>query len=550
MNRVQRWKTVQACPGLGRSLAVLAMLGGLAGLLSSCGASTTRANIDRVTIGTTSKVRTLDPADAYDLFSGDLLYNLGDRLYTYELGGNRLQPQLATTLPKISANGLIYTIPLRQGVLHHDGTAFNADTMAFSINRFIQNGGQPSFLLGDIVQSVKATQPFELQIQLKKPFVGFPALLAFSGLCAVSPKAYTIGAGKFLPAQFIGTGPYRLSQYGNDSLRLDPFEKYWGTKPLNQGVDIQLLSSSANLFNSFRTQRLDVAYQSMDLDQIRVLREGEKSGKWTVTKGSSGTIYYLSINLKSPPLDQLPVRQALAAFIDRPLIRDRIFRGQIQPLFSLVPSAFTSIYQPVFDESGGKGEPNLAKAKQLLKQAGYSAAKPLVLELWYRSNITNNGLVANLLRAYAKLNMEGLLQFDLKSVESATAYQNLDKGIYPLFILDWSADFLDADSYLQPFLECTKGTPPNHCQEGASKGQGTFFYSDRANQLIAQSRQALNSQQRDQHFIDLQKIAAADVPYIPLWLGNEYLFTQRSITGGRIEATQKIPYWLLKKRLP
>lgn len=529
---------------------MLAVMAISVGLLSGCGTGTTsRANIDQVTLGTTSKVRTLDPADAYDLFAGDLLYNLGDRLYTYELGGNRLQPQLATALPKVSANGLIYTIPLRKGVVFHDGTAFDANTMAFSINRFIKNGGQPSFLLGDVVESVRVTQPYELQIQLKKPFVGFPSLLAFSGLCAVSPKAYTIGAGKFLPAKFVGTGPYRLSQYGNDSLRLEPFEKYWGPKPLNKGIVIQLLSSSANLFNAFRTQRLDVAYQSMDLDQIRVLKEGEKSGKWTVIEGHSDTIYYLTLNLQSPPLDQLPVRQALAAVLDRSLIRDRIFRGQIQPLFSLVPDSF-SVYRPVFDESGGKGQPNLDKAKQLLKQAGYSAAKPLVLELWYRSNITNNGLVANLLRAYAKLNMDGLLQFDLKSVESATAYQNLDKGAYPLFILDWTPDFLDVDSYLQPFLECTKGTAPNRCEDGASKGQGSFYFSDRANRLIAESRQVLNPQQREQRFIELQQLAAADVPYIPLWLGNEYLFTQRTITGGRLEATQKIPFWLLQKKLP
>jgi peptide/nickel transport system substrate-binding protein len=526
---------------LGRSLAIAMVLGGL---VVSCRPNPPAANTGRISLGTTSKVRTLDPADAYEFFAGNLLYNLGERLYTYELGSNRLQPQLATALPTVSPDGLTYTIQLRQGVLFHDGTPFNAEAMAFSLKRFIQNGGQPSFLLGDLVQSVQATKPFELQIQLKKRFVGFPALLAFSGLCAVSPNAYAIGEGKFQPAKFVGTGPYRLSQYGNDSIRLDPFDRYWGTKPVNQGIDIQVLSSSAILFNAFRTRTLDAAYQRMDLDQIRSLQLGAKAGKWTITEGKSDGIYYLTLNLQSPPLDRLEVRQAIAALLDRTLIRDRIFRGQVSPLYSLVPNTY-AVYQPVFQSA--YGDANITKAKQLLQQAGYSATKPLVIELWYRSNITTNGLVANLLRAYAKLNMGGILQFDLKGVESATAYQNLDKGAYPMFILDWSADFLDADSYLQPFVECSKGKSPNQCTEGASKQQGSFFMSDRANQLITQSRQELNPKTRNQMLTELQTIVAQEVPFIPLWQTNDYLFTQRSITGTSLEATQKVPFWTLRK---
>ncbi len=60
-------------------------------LTSSCGQGANRslgsigdtAN-NRVTIGTTLKLRTIDPADAYELLSGELLQNLGDTLYTYE----------------------------------------------------------------------------------------------------------------------------------------------------------------------------------------------------------------------------------------------------------------------------------------------------------------------------------------------------------------------------------------------------------------------------------------------------------------------------------
>ena len=68
----------------------------------------------RVAIGTTLSARTLDPADAYDIFPGIMLYNLADRLYTYAPGTTDLEPQLATEMPTVSDDGLTYVIPLRQ----------------------------------------------------------------------------------------------------------------------------------------------------------------------------------------------------------------------------------------------------------------------------------------------------------------------------------------------------------------------------------------------------------------------------------------------------
>ena len=124
----------------------------------------------RITVGTTKKPRTLDPADAYELRSIALIRNLSDRLYTYDPGDTKLKPQLATALPTVSLDGLTYKIPLRQGVVFHDGTAFDAKAMKFSLDRFIQNKGKPSFLLAERVASIEAASPYELTIKLKKPF--------------------------------------------------------------------------------------------------------------------------------------------------------------------------------------------------------------------------------------------------------------------------------------------------------------------------------------------------------------------------------------------
>ncbi|CAD5927950.1 ABC transporter substrate-binding protein [Planktothrix agardhii] len=498
----------------------------------------------RITIGTTLKLRTLDPADAYEVISGNILYNLGDRLYDYEIGTNQLVPKLATALPTISSDGLTYTIPIRKGVLFHDQTPFNAAAMEFSIKRFIQNAGSPSSLLADTIDTVQATGDYELTIKLKKPFAAFPSLLAFSGITAVSPQFYEIGEGKFKPNEFVGTGPYKLKSLGIDVIRLDAFDQYWGEKPANRGVDIQRFSSSSNLFNAFRSSAVDIAYLSLNPDQISSLQKGAEAGKWQMISANGNTINYLLINVKSEPLNRIEVRQALAALINRSIINERVLQNQGEKLFSLIPTTFSD-YKPTFYLKYGDG--NIEKAKQLLTQAGYTPENPAIVELWYASNSSNKGFLGLTLKALADRDLGGLLKLQLNSVESTTAFKYLEEGIYPTFILDWYADFLDADNYIQPFLECSQGSVETGCVKGSSQYQGSFYYSDRMNQLIAQQRQEQNPEARKLIFQEIQELLAEDVPYIPLWQDKTYVFAKNGIDNIRLQLTQQLPFWTIKK---
>ena len=113
------------------SLCLLIAVGCRSGDNAATPAGSAGSPSARVSIGTTLSARTLDPADSYEIFPGILLYNMGDRLYTYAPGTTDLVPQLATELPTVSEDGLTYTIPLRDDVTLHDGTPFTADVMAF-----------------------------------------------------------------------------------------------------------------------------------------------------------------------------------------------------------------------------------------------------------------------------------------------------------------------------------------------------------------------------------------------------------------------------------
>lgn len=501
-------------------------------------------NRDHITIATTLKPRTMDPADNYELAAAYLHYNLGDRLYAYAPGTANLKPQLATAMPKVSADGLTYTIPVRQGVVFHDNTPFNAKAMEFSLQRFITNKGKPSFLLADAVASVKATGEYELTIQLKKPFAAFPSLLAFSGACAVSPKAYEIGVGKFKPNEFVGTGPYKLTQFNSESQRLEVFDQYWGEKPANKGIDIQVVSNAANLFNTFRTGIVDIAYIALEPEQIQSLKDGAAKGSWQVIESQGSSTTYMTLNVKSKPLDKLAVRQAIAALINRPLMNERALKKQAEPLYSMVPTTF-DVSKALFKNQYGDGD--VQKAKQLLQQAGYSPANPVKLQVWYPANSPTRRLAAGLIKALADQQLGGMLQFDVQTVDSASFFKNMPEGTYPTVLLDWYPDFLDPDNYIQPFLECSKGSPTTGCSDGGSKSEGSFYYSDRVNQLIAQERKEQNPEARKKIFAQIQEQVAQDVPYIPLWQGKDYAFAQKGITGLQINPTQDFAFWKIKK---
>ncbi len=525
-------------------------------LIVSCGGSKTSApkanspsqgasGNGRIIVGLTDPPRTLDPADGYEVYTSNIITSLGDRLYTYKKGTLELEPQLATALPKVSQDGLTYTIPLRKGVTFHDGTAFDAKAMEFSLNRFIKNGGKPSSLLSDIVDSIKPTGDYELTIKLKNSFAPFPSLLAFSGMCAVSPKAYEIGPGKFKPTAFVGTGPYKLVSFTPQQIRMDIFDKYWGEKPSNKGLDFQIFTnSSANLYNSFTTGAVDIAYLTLDSSQILNLKSQASAKNWQVVEEPGGSLSYLVLNVKQKPLDQLEVRQAIASLIDRTLFAQRVYRGQVEPVYSLIPTSFDS-YKPVFKDAYGDG--NVAKVKELLTKAGFSKNKPFELEIYYASGAADRAQVVGTLKEYTAQKLEGIMQIKPQPVEQTTLFSNAAKGLYQSYVVAWIPDFGDADNYVQPLLSCVKGSVEKGCEQGATQSQGSFYYSEPMNKLIEAERKEKNPAARKKIFSDIQDLMAKDVPFVPLWLKKDYAFTQQPVKDVTLNPVLGPAFWQVKK---
>ncbi|PSN75716.1 peptide ABC transporter substrate-binding protein, partial [filamentous cyanobacterium CCP4] len=182
-----------------------------------------------------------------------------------------------------------------------------------------------------------------------------------------------------------------------------------------------------------------------------------------------------------------------------------------------------------------------------LSEAGFSESNPFTFEVWYPSSSTTRSIVANTMKEAIETNLPGLVTVDVQTAESATLWDNVDKGVYPSVLSNWYPDYYDADTFIQPFLSCDKGSAAAGCEEGASQANGSFYYSENANKLVADQRSEQDAAARKEIFGELQEVLVEDVPYVPLWQNKDYVFAQDGVEGVEIQPTQQFLLWQISK---
>lgn len=133
---------------------------------------------------------------------------------------------------KLSANRLVYTFRLRQGVLFHHGRELVADDVVTSLARWGRLAARGRELFRDTV-SLTATDRYSVELRLREPNALVPLILSWPTQGAVIyPKEVVDEAGTGMVRRFIGTGPYRFVEHIPDRhIRLDRFDQY---KPVDE----------------------------------------------------------------------------------------------------------------------------------------------------------------------------------------------------------------------------------------------------------------------------------------------------------------------------
>ena len=513
-------------------LALLIGSLGLGLLLSSCRAPRpSHEGIKRLVVASKNRVDTVDPAGGYTFGAMQLLSAIGDPLYAINARG-QLEPRLALAPPQVSADGLTARVELRQGVLFHDGTPFNAAAMVFTLERFLAIG-KLSYLLGDRVSGVRAVGPYTLELTLNRPFSALAELLSAVNLTPLSPSAYRNHRKSFLNDRFVGTGPYRLSFFTNQQQRLEPFAGYWGARAANGGIDLVSLSNSTALFGALQSGEVDVLLStSLEIDQQAALRRSATAGKLQEGSGPALEIGYLTLLTDQPPLNDPRLRQAVAYSLDRATISRRVTLGLRPPLRDLVP--------PSLKGSDPTAWPSYSpsRARALYRQAGYCQGKRLSLPLTFRSNIPADRMFALTWQAQLRQDLGDCVELEVTGMEATTAYRQLGEGAFPLILLEWMGDFPDADNYLVPLLGCEQARG-ERCLKGASAASGSFWAKPGLEQELERSA-SLTGPARAAQLRRIQRQTAAANPYLPVWLVAPRAWAQRNVSQPRFDGSGRL----------
>lgn len=464
---------------------------------------------NHLTVASAGKITSLDPAQASTFDVLQLLSALGDTLYRLNAKG-QLEPRLAAAHPTISDGGLTISIPLRNDVLFHDGTRFDAAAMAFSLQRFLRIGTL-NYVVGGRIAAIETPAPYVLRLRLTRPSSSLDGLLTSINLTPISPTAYSENKDTFLNKKFVGTGPYRLTSFQSQQQRLEPFADYWSTPSSNSGIDFINLSNSTALFGALRSGEVDVLLSnSLDEDQRRLLHQLASQGKLREGEGAPLEIGYITLLSNAPPLNKAILRKALAYSLNRKLISERVSYGMRKPLRSLIPPSLP----------GGEQEfwPSYApeKARELLKEAGYCKNKQLILPLTFRSNVPADKLLALTWQAQVAQDLADCLRINIDGVESTTVYRQLGEGAFQAVMLDWRGAYPDPEAYLVPLLSCEKAKGLI-CEAGEAAISGSFWTKPGLENALRRSDQ-LRGHKRLQQIRAVERQAADGAAYLPLWL--------------------------------
>ncbi|BAJ33215.1 MULTISPECIES: ABC transporter substrate-binding protein [Kitasatospora] len=483
-----------------------------------------------LTVGTTDKVVSLDPAGAWDAGSGTIAGEVYSPLLSAPNGTSDVAPDLASGV-KLTAPTQ-YTVTLKPGLKFANGHELTSSDVKFSFDRQLKiadkNG--PSPLLANLA-SVAAPDPTTVVFTLKSANDSlFPQVLSTGAGLVLDEEVFP--ADKVLDDDAIvkarpWSGPYGITSYGKNSLvAFEANTAYQGQlgKPKTPKVRLKYYTDPNNLKLDVQQGGIDVVYRTLATADLQDL--ATKKGV-TVHTGSGNGIRYLVFDFKSQPYGSgtpqadpakaLAVRQAVAHAVDRKQLASQVYKNTLEPLYTSVPDGITGAtpsYRKLYgDKNGG---PSKDAAAAVLAAAGVTT--PVTLKLQYNTDHYGSSSADEYALLKTQLEATGLFKVDLQSTEWSQYGKDRVAGLYPVYQLGWYADYLDADNYVGSFF--------------AHESWVNNGYDDPAVQaLIKQEATETDPAARAKQIERIQDATAAQIPLLPLLQGSTAIVTRSEVKG-------------------
>jgi peptide/nickel transport system substrate-binding protein/oligopeptide transport system substrate-binding protein len=436
-------------------------------VVSACSSSSDDAGGSggAITVAYQNDIATLDPAIGYDWQNWSIIKSLFSRLLDYEPGTTNLVPDLATEMPKISADGMTFEFNMRDDVKFHNGRLLVADDVKYSIERAVnpktQSPGAGFFASiegfddaaggkSTNISGITVNSPTSITFKLSRPDATFLHVMAIN-FASVVPKEDAEKFGPDFGKNPVGSGAFKFTSWAlGQKLTLDKNTDYYreGLPKLDQ-INFEVGVDPTVALQRLKNNEVDILGDS--IPAANYIAEKENSdNEGLIIEGGQLQTGYVTLNVKIKPLNNVKVRQAVNHAIDKDRIV-QILNGRADAANQPLPPSM-----PGYD-TGYKGFAyDVEKAKALLAEAGL--ANGFSTELWTSNTDPNPRIAQSIQEDLAKVGIKA----SIKSLAQANVIEAGGSGKAPMVWsggMAWIADFPDPSNFWGPILGCGGAVP-------------------------------------------------------------------------------------------
>ena len=460
-------------------------------------AAQAQARKDTAVIGMMLEPPGLDPTTGAAAAIGEIVhYNVLEGLTKINQDGS-VAPLLAESWT-IEPDGKTYTFKLRKGVKFHDGEAFDASDVKFSFERAKADGStnKAKKAVFDNIARIDAPDPHTVILTLNN--ADGTMLFRLGENTAVILDAKSAAGTATKP---IGTGPFKLENWAKGSaVTLAAWDGF------RAPASIKLKKVTFRFINEPAAQI--AALMAGDVDAIprfqatQSLPQFKSDARFSVQVGGTEGKTVVSINNKRKPLDDVRVRRAIAAAIDRKALIDGAMDGLGTPIGShMVPSDVGYVDLTAMNPYDPE------KAKALLKEAGVATPLNLTLTLPPPVYARKGGEIVAAQLAKVGINAK------IENVEWAQWLSGTFKGNFDLSIVS-HVEPLDIMVYANP--EYYFGYDSKAFRELMGKYNGSINPNERK-KLIADAQRMLATDSVNAYLFQLPQVAVSNKRLKGLW---------------------------------
>ncbi len=472
---------------------------------------------------------TMDPAEVFELTTGEIIANIYDRIMMFE--PEDLQNLVGGVAEswEISGDGKTITFKIRPGLKFHSGNPVRAEDVAWSLQRVVKLNKTPAFIItqfgwnADNVDSlVKAVDDSHVQITITEDFSPGLVLNAMSaGVASVVDKELVMSHEKdgdlgydWLKSNSAGSGAFSLRTWkANEIVTLEANKGYRHGAP---GMDRVILRHVAEP----SSQRL--LLEKGDVDMSRNLTPDQIKGiqgnaDLAVDGYPKGTIVYMAANAGHPILGKQEVVQAMRNLVDYDAMANSFLAGQFVVHQAFWPGGlWASLETTPYKQ-------DVAKAKELLAKAGHADGFELTIH-----TLTNSPFPEIAQSVQANL-AKGGIKANIVTLEGKTLWPKYRAREHDIILARWSPDYVDPHSNADAFAH----NPDNRLE---AKLTGVLAWrnawaDEESNKLAVMARNELDLGKRKQQYLDLQAMLQKKGPYVIMFQQNEQVARRNNLRG-------------------